>query len=135
VFGRRRPSFRAAREIREAFADYRRNVEQVEAAKASLAAAAPGGRGQGVPLAQALAEFEWGLREAGRALPSWRTAEVDEEWRACQAALRESSRRAEALRLGEVPQGYEHLYTVLQDLMEPLEAFAAASDRFSELRA
>jgi hypothetical protein len=110
-------------------------VEEVEAAKASLAAAAPGGRGQGVPLAQALAEFEWGLAEARRTLPSWRTAEVEEEWRASEAALRESFRRAEALRLGEVPQGYEQLYTVLQDLMEPLEALAPALDRFRQLGA
>jgi hypothetical protein len=118
-----------------ALAGYRRSVREVEAAKASLAAAAPGGRGQGVPLAQALAEFEWGLAEAGRAMNSWRTAQVEEEWQACSAALREAAGRAEALRLGQIPQGYEQLYTVLQDLMEPLEAFAAASDRFRGLGA
>jgi hypothetical protein len=86
-------------------------------------------------LAQALAEFEWGLVEAGRALPSWRIPEVEEDWLACSGALRESLSRAEALRLGEDPRGYEQLYTMLQDLMEPLDAFAAALDRFRELGA
>lgn len=101
----------------------------------SLAAAAPGGRGEGVPLAQALAEFEWGLAEAGRSMPEWRADEMEEAWQACSSALLEASRRAKALRLGEAPEGYEQLYTVLQELMEPLDPFAVALDRFRELGA
>jgi hypothetical protein len=107
----------------------------VEQAKDSLAAVAPGGRGQGVPLAEGLAGFEMSLREADGAMPAWRIPEVDEAWQPCKAALYESLRRAEALRLGEVPAGYEQLYTVLGDLMEPLDAFATAADRFRELGA
>lgn len=87
----------------------------------------------GMPLADALAGFEEHLLGATRAMPAWRTAEVEEVWQLCAAGLRESSRRAEALRLGEAPSGYEQLYTVLAELMEPLEAFAAAAARFRGL--
>jgi hypothetical protein len=107
----------------------------VEHAKASLAAVAPAGRSQGVPLAEALAGFETYLREAQQAMPAWRTSVVNGAWQLCRDALEESSRRADALRLGEAPDGYEHLYIVLGDLMEPLEAFAVAASRFRELGA
>jgi hypothetical protein len=88
-----------------------------------------------VPLAEGLAGFEMSLREAEGAMPAWRIPEVNEAWQPCKAALDESLRRAEAFRLGDVPSGYEQLYTVLGDLMEPLDAFAAAADRFRELGA
>lgn len=107
----------------------------MEQAKASLAAAAPGGRARGVPLGDALAGFEEALGLARHAMMSWRTAELEEAWWRCQTALDESSRRAESLRLGEAPPGYEQLYIVLAELMEPLEAFAAAMARFRELGA
>ncbi len=107
----------------------------VEQAKASLAAAAPGGRVHGVPLAEALAGFEAALGEARRVLPAWRAAEVEEAWLRCAAGAEEASRRAQALKFGEAPSGYEQLYTVLADLMEPLEAFAVALNRFRRLGA
>ena len=88
-----------------------------------------------MPLAQALAAFEEGLREAGEALPGWRTSEVEEGWQLCASALLEASRRAEALRLGHPPDGYEQLYATLADLMEPLEVFAVALERFQALGA
>jgi len=106
----------------------------VERAKASLAAAALRGRAQGVPVAEALVGFEAALEEARQSMPAWRTAEVEETWLRCAAGIDEASRRAEALRLGEAPSGYEQLYTVLGDLMEPLEAFAVALNRFRRLR-
>jgi hypothetical protein len=88
-----------------------------------------------MPLAEALAAFEGGLREAEEALPGWRNSEVEEGWQLCASALREASRRAEALRLGNPPNGYEQLYATLGDLMEPLDAFAVAMERFQALGA
>jgi hypothetical protein len=88
-----------------------------------------------VALAEGLAGFEINLREAEGAMPDWRAPEVETTWQLCMEALMESFRRAEALRLGEAPVGYEHLYAVLGDLMEPLEAFAAAAGSFRKLRA
>jgi hypothetical protein len=135
VFKRLRDRSQAPDQVREAFGRFRECAELVEEAKASLAAAAPGGRGAGVPIAQALAEFESGLVKAGPAMSSWRAGEVEDVWRDCSEALREASRRAEALRLGEPPEAYEQLYGVLGDLMEPLEAFGAALARFRDLGA
>ena len=89
----------------------------------------------GTPLAEALAGFEEGLREAEGEMPQWRVLEVEDAWLLCLEALEESGRRAARLRLGDVPDGYEQLYGSLGDLMEPLEAFARALARFRELGA
>lgn len=128
---RRREQPRA--EVREAFDRFRACLTHVESAKSSLAAAAPRGRTGGIPLARALVEFESGLALARSAMPGWRIAEVEEAWRACERALTEASRRAEALRLGEAPKGYEQLYGRLGDVLEPLDAFAVGVDRFRRL--
>jgi hypothetical protein len=120
-------------DLRVAFEGFLRVLASVEAAKAQLAAAAPGGRSVGIPLAEALASFEEGLREAVTAMPSWRVREAEDVWTTCAAALTESARRAERLRLGEAPDGYEQLYGTLADLMDPLEAFALGLRRFRSL--
>jgi hypothetical protein len=141
VTPRRRPGFLLRRRggpvapehVERSYPSFRRCLELVEGAKEALAGAAPGGRVMGVPVAEALASFEDGLHEAAAIMASWRTSEVEEAWNRCEAAIRESLRRAEALRLGPAPSGYEQLYTVLSDLMEPLEAFASALDRFHDL--
>jgi hypothetical protein len=88
-----------------------------------------------MPLADALAAFEEGLREADEELTGWRTSEVEEAWQLCASALREAARRAEVLRLGRPPDGYEQLYATLAELMEPLEAFAVALEGFQALGA
>ena len=129
MFRRRRtPTVRP--EVREAFEGFRRTVDLVEEAKRRLAGAAPGGRSAGTPLAEALSGFEVGLRAAAGAMADWRVAELDDAWAACSAGLDESLRRAERLRLGEAPDGYEQLYGSLADLMDPLESFALALQRF-----
>ena len=110
-------------------------VAFVEEARRRLVAAAPVGRSAGAPLAGALAGFEEGLRAAAATMDSWRTDELEDVWAACSEALDESLRLAEALRLGQVPEGYEQLYGTLGDLMDPLQAFANAFERFRELGA
>jgi hypothetical protein len=143
VFGRRRskladrrpPRPAASQQIEESFVAFGPCLDLVERGKASLAAAAPGGRAEGLALAEALAGFEEYLRRAGQAMPPWRIEEMEESWLLCAAGLDESSRRADRLRLGEAPSGYEQLYTVLADIMEPLDAFAAALRRFRDFGA
>src|SRR5436309_2337850 len=105
----------------------------VEEAEQSLASAAPGGRSAGVPLAEALAGFERCLREASASMASWRRPELEASWNACRQGLDEADRRAERFRLGEAPGGYEELYGELGDLIDPLDAFASAVERFREL--
>lgn len=133
MFRRRKARPAVSAELRDLFVSFRRTVAAVEAAKRSLAAAAPHGRSPGVPLAEALAGFEEGLREASASMASWRRPEVEKEWHACSEGLDEALRRAERLRLGAAPEGYEHLYGELEDLMDPLEAFASAVERFRQV--
>jgi hypothetical protein len=102
----------------------RETVRAVEGAKDVLAAARPSRRGEGAPLAEALAGFEERLAAAEASMGAWRTPELEGSWSACREALAESRRRAEALRLSaSPPSGYEQLYTVLGELMDPLDAF------------
>jgi hypothetical protein len=132
---RKRLASRVRPELVRASRAFQGTLAWVEEAKRRLASAAPGGRSAGIPLAEALAGFEEGIRQAEGTMTAWRTPEVDEAWSACTAALEESLRRAEGLRLGETPEGYEQLYGTLGDLMDPLEAFAVALDRFRTLGA
>jgi hypothetical protein len=109
-------------------------VELAEDAKAALAAAAPRGRAAGVPLAEALSRFEEALAAASASMREWKDAGFLDQWRSCDAALAESGRLAEELRLGKMPQGYEELYGTLADVMEPLDlAFEASLQRFRSL--
>ncbi len=109
---------------------FRSTVALVERAKTEVVAAAPTGRGPGRPVAEALAAFEAFLAEARSTMPAWRSRPFDADWTACSRALDEAGRRAELLRLEGSPVGYEELYGVLGDLLEPLEAFGVARDRF-----
>jgi hypothetical protein len=133
VFRRRKPRTGVQPDLRRAFEAFRRTLAEVEEAKRALAAAAPGGRTAGVPLADALAAFEEGLGRARASMQEWRRPGVDAAWSACTEALEEAARRAEELRLGETVGGYEQLYGKLADLMDPLDSFGLALDRFSRL--
>ncbi len=120
-------------QTRGVFATFGQVVASVERAKEALVAAAPGRRGPGVQLAEALWGFETGIEEARDQMAGWRTAETEAVWRSCLSGLDQSARSAEELRLGAPPEGYEELYARLAELMEPLEAFSDAARRFREL--
>ena len=130
---RRAQSSPPAPHLVAAFAAFDRSLALIEEAKRRLASAAPRGRSPGIPLAEALASFESLIRGARDALPGWRVEDADAEWRACEAGAEESLRRAERLRLEGSPEGYEELYGVLADIIEPLDAFAAALGRLRRL--
>jgi hypothetical protein len=109
-------------------------IGHVGRAKDALAAARPSRRGEGVPLAEALAGFEQELARAEGAMPSWRGPDVEEAWAACEEGLARSRDRAQRLRLSaRPPEGYEQLYAVLGELMDPLDAFEEALERVREL--
>jgi hypothetical protein len=109
-------------------------VEPVERAKRSVVAAVPTGRTPGLPLAEALVGFEEELREVRRRMPAWRVARVEAEWALCEAAVEESLRLAESLRVQAPELGFEALLAVVGDLIAPLEAFERAVERFRDLR-
>lgn len=115
-----------------AAAPFRRSLERVEEAKGALLAAVPVRRGTGAPLAEALAGFEFALRAARDEMAGWKTPELEEDWVRCMAALDEASKRAELLRLEATPEGYEELYGLLGDALDPLEAFDEAADRLGK---
>ncbi len=134
MFRNRRASEAGAQTL-AAFPGFRRTLGLVEEGKRRLVAAAPGGRRTGVPLAEALAGFEESLGGAVSSMAGWRIPPIEEAWLACARGLEEAAQRAERLRQGHAPHGYEELYGLLGDLMEPLESFAAAMERFRELGA
>ena len=112
------------------FAGFLRVLDLVEEAKASLVSAAPTGRPARISLAEALAGFEVGLHAAADAMPAWRSRSTEASWLRCRSGLEEAARGAEELRLHASPQGYEELVAVIDALLQPLEAFEWAADRF-----
>ena len=122
-------------ELEPAFQAFTRVVEAIEPAKAAVADVLPGTRLPGRPLRDALAEYRAGIERAGRGMAGWRRPEVDEEWRACAAGLEAAEGRSAAL-LGreEDPEGFEALLGTVQGLIEPLDPFVAAAERFRSLR-
>ncbi len=131
VFGRRPLPDALARAL-EGFRD---TLEPLERARQALTESVPSTRLPGRPLAETLLEFEEGLRAARDRMPTWRTSELEEEWRACAEAIELGLERAERLRLAaEMPEGFEALIGLLGDLLAPLDAFERAADRFRALR-
>jgi hypothetical protein len=89
-------------------------LARIERAKADLVSAVPSPRGVPTrPLAEALVAFEGGLRDAVA------SPDMPPPWR---AAVENSLRRGERLRLEAPALDYEGLVEVLADLMAPLEA-------------
>jgi hypothetical protein len=110
-------------------------LAEVEPAKAALTEVMPTTRMPGVSLPDALIEFEARLSAADALMPSWRRPEVEEEWVACDAGLRSASERARRFR--EDPPdlgGFEGLIWAVEELLDPLEPFRAAAERFRRLR-
>jgi hypothetical protein len=110
-------------------------VTEVEAAKDAMTSTVPTTRLPGTTLPDALLELEDHLGRAKELMPAWRHGEIEDEWRACDEAIAESLRRANRLR-EEAPDlgGFEGLIWAVDQVLEPLEAFEAAAERFRTLR-
>ena len=110
-------------------------VAEIEAGKRAMTGTVPSTRSAGTPLAEGILELEDRLTTAQTLMPGWRHPELEQEWRACDEGIRESMDRARRLR--EDPPdlaGFEGLIWAVDQLLEPLEAFEAAADRFRTLR-
>jgi len=120
-----RPAFRAFSEV----------VDAIEPAKAAVADVLPGTRLPGRPLNDAVAEYRAGIDRARTGMGAWRRPEVEAEWQACAAGLETAADRASALTGHEDdPVGFEGLLWTVQELIEPLDPFVAAAERFRDLR-
>ncbi len=122
-------------ELQDPFAAFTKVLDEVEPAKASLTEVMPTTRMPGRPLPDALWEFEERLGIACDLMPGWRVPLTEEVWGACAAGLRDSLDRSRALRI-DAPDlgGFEGLIWAVERLMDPLESFAAAAERFRALR-
>ena len=68
-------------------------------------------------------------------MPAWRCPEIEDEWRACDQGVQEAVRRAvRLLELPDDPLGFEGLLGTVEQLMDPLDPFVAAAERFRKLR-
>ncbi len=108
-------------------------TRSADRAKEALLAAVPHGRGPGAPVAESLAAFEEHLALARRSLAEWPRATAEPERRAASAAIDESLRRAEGLRLNASPEGYDQLYALLGDALDPLDALGDVAERLEEM--
>jgi hypothetical protein len=82
-----------------------------------------------------LAEFVARLTRARGLMPSWRRPELEDEWSACTDGLAIALDRATQL-LNDAYEatGFGSLVGLVEDLLDPLEPFAQAEDRFASLR-
>jgi hypothetical protein len=122
-------------ELRSALDALRTVVAEIEAAKDTMTRTVPTTRLPGTPLAEALATLEEHLGRARELMPSWRHPEVEDEWLACEAGIDDALGRAAGLRK-DPPElgGFEGLIWAVDQVLEPLEAFEAAAERFRSLR-
>jgi hypothetical protein len=123
-------------ELRDAFATFRTVVALVERAKDALIAAVPSTRTAGLPLPDALSEFEEDLRRARRRMSEWRRPEVEASWLVCASAIDEALASAERLRV-EAPRiaGFEGVIGALDGLLAPLDRFDEGFSAFRAARA
>jgi hypothetical protein len=119
------PSFRAFHEL----------LEEIEPAKAELTEVVPGTRLPGRPLDDALAGFVARLTRARDLMAAWRRPELEDEWSACMDGLAIALDRATQL-LDDAYEasGFGSLIGVVEGLLDPLEPFAQAEERFASLR-
>jgi len=122
-------------ELEPAFRAFSRVVDAIEPAKAAVADVLPGTRLPGRPLNDALTEYRAGIDRARAGMDGWRRPEVEPEWTACAAGLTLAVDRAQALAGHEADlEGFEGLLWTVQGLIEALDPFVAAAERFRNLR-
>jgi hypothetical protein len=110
-------------------------LEQLEPAKAGIADVLPTTRLPGRPLRDAVEEYRDRLARAHPLMPAWRCDEVRDEWEACARGLAEALCRADRLLAQpEDPVGFEGLLGTVEQLLDPLDPFGSAAERFWHLR-
>jgi hypothetical protein len=113
----------------------RRVVVEVEAAKDAMTGTVPSTRSAGTSLAEGIFELERRLATAQVLMAAWRHPDLETEWSQCDEGIRQSLDRARQLR-EDPPElaSFEGLIWAVDLLLEPLEAFEAAAERFRTLR-
>lgn len=121
--------------LEPAYGAFQSLIPPLERARDALMTSVPHTRLPGRPLAESLAEYEQELREVRRGMDEWRTPEVEDVWRGASDGLDDAASMAERVRTAaSAPEGFEQLIGLIGELLEPLDAFRAAADRFRDLR-
>jgi hypothetical protein len=123
-----------APDLAEAEAAFHAVLEVLEPAKAGLADVLPGTRMPGRPLQDALEAFGRSLAAAEERMARWRRPELEAEWLACEAGIERAQARVRSAGVGDEPAAFEGLLGLVTSLLDPLEPFADAEDRFRRLR-
>ena len=112
-----------------------RVLAEIEPAKEALTEVMPTTRLPGRPLPDVLAVFVEHLERALGQMPAWRSPAIEREWSACDDGIRESLARARRFR-EDAPDlgGFEGLIWAVEELLDPLDPFRAAAERFRSLR-
>jgi hypothetical protein len=122
-------------ELRPTYAGFARVLDELEPAKVAITDVLPSTRMPGRPLSDALDEYERRLAVASELMPAWRHPAVEAQWTACGRGLEAAlvlTRRARE----EAPEviGFEGMLGLVEELLDPLDPFADAEERFRALR-
>jgi hypothetical protein len=122
-------------ELAEPYAAFEHVAALLGEAKDALTAVMPTTRLPGTPLAEALEAFEDRLARASAGMEAWRVPEVMDAWGEATRGLERARERARAFR-EDPPElaGFEGLIWAVGEVLDPLEAFEIAEDRFRALR-
>jgi hypothetical protein len=114
---------------------FQAQASRVEAARRALLGCLPVGRVDPAPVPVGLDLLSDELAAVRAEMDVWKTAEVAQAWEACRDAIDEA--------LGAIPHAHEvakasgeleELLGAVSDVVEPLEAWAAAEQRWRALR-
>jgi hypothetical protein len=126
---------RLPHDLEEPFQAFEGVLAEIEPAKRALTEVMPTTRVPGRPVPDALSEFTDHLERASLAMPGWRRPQTEEAWSACAAGIDEALGHARRLR-EDAPDlgGFEGLIWTVESLLDPLEPFREAAERFRSLR-
>lgn len=122
-------------ELQPVEAAFARVLEQLEPAKVAITDVLPSTRMPGRPLSDALDEYDRRLTSASELMPEWRHPAVEAEWAACREGLAAALALTRRARV-EAPDviGFEGMLGLVEELLDPLDPFAEAEERFRRLR-
>ncbi len=121
-------------DLRSCYEGFLSVIGSVELAKSAVVAAVPSARYPGVPLGDALGSYGRHLEEARTEMGSWRDDHLAEIWRECDQGLGEALELGDRLLAEPEELGFESLLETVQELLDPLEPFERAEERFRSLR-
>jgi len=121
-------------DLAAAYASFEAVLAELEPGKAALADVLPGTRMPGRPLHDALAGYAARLGAAEPLMPGWRRPEVEDAWHACRDGIARARERTDAAIHAADPVGFEALLGLVSSLLDPLDPFADAEERFRRLR-